>query len=287
MPSGGVTGDLAGSRWSGWGTPGRELSLPGDRYGQVSVMSCGGLHPGLICRGRFGGFAGPPVIRGRIVRVTVTRLPDERKAAPGRLWPWRARYPGPGPALARLPPADSASSTPAGSPGTPRGWDKAALRHPGAGRPPDLAHHRRYHTAPASPAPSPKTTASAGNAAAARESSARPRPPQYPPHHATSSRRPPDLTQRVRTRKGRRPRTWTRHVPAADPRCTLPRGKERASGRREGAILPLKDEANQPLHCGSYSTLSRCAISSCAGAQGAESCPRIKSPLLRDTFLKT
>jgi hypothetical protein len=248
-------------------------------------MSWGGLHPGLICRGRFGGFAGPPVIRGRIVRVAVTRLPDERKAAPGRLWPWRAWYP-------------SRTWTCSGAP-APRRFGiehtRRLARHtpglgqgrpppPGAGRPPDLAHHRRYHTAPASPAPSPKTTASAGNAAAARESSARPRPPQYPPHHATSSRRLPDLTQRVRTRKGRRPRTWTRHVPAADPRCTLPRGKERASGRREGANLPLKDEANQPLHCGSYSTLSRCAISSCAGAQGAESCPQIKSPLLRGTF---
>jgi len=56
-------------------------------------MSWGGLHPRLTCRGRFEGFARPPVIRGRVIRVTVTRLPNERKAAPGPLWLWWA---GPG-----------------------------------------------------------------------------------------------------------------------------------------------------------------------------------------------
>jgi len=31
-----------------WGTPDQELSLLDDRYGQVSVMSWGSLHPRLI-----------------------------------------------------------------------------------------------------------------------------------------------------------------------------------------------------------------------------------------------
>ena len=114
-----------------WGAPGQELSLLDDRYGQVSVMSWGGLHPRLICRGRFEGFARPPVIRGHVIRVTVTRLPNERKAAPGPLWLWWA---GPGtPDLDLLWRAylhrfdiehtyRLAKHT--------LGWDKAALRHP-------------------------------------------------------------------------------------------------------------------------------------------------------------
>jgi hypothetical protein len=114
-----------------WGTPGQELSLHDDRYGDVSVMSWGGLHPRLICRGRFEGFAKPPVIRGHVIRVTVTRLPNERKAAPGPLWLWWA---GPGaPDLDLLWRAylhrfdiehtyRLAKHT--------LGWDKAALRHP-------------------------------------------------------------------------------------------------------------------------------------------------------------
>ena len=75
-----------------WGAPGQELSLADEKYGQVSVMSWSGLHPKLFCRGRFAGFARPPVIRCHIVRVTVTRLPNGRKV-PGPLWLWWA---GPG-----------------------------------------------------------------------------------------------------------------------------------------------------------------------------------------------
>jgi hypothetical protein len=53
----------------------------------VSVTSWPGLHPKLFCRGRFAGFAKPPVIRCHLIRVTVTRLPDGR-AVPGPLWLW-------------------------------------------------------------------------------------------------------------------------------------------------------------------------------------------------------
>lgn len=70
-----------------WGAPDQELSLQDEQYGQVSVTSWSGLHPKLFCRGRFAGFAGPPVIRCHLIRVTVTRLPGGRKV-PGPLWLW-------------------------------------------------------------------------------------------------------------------------------------------------------------------------------------------------------
>jgi hypothetical protein len=70
--------------------------------GQVSVMSWGGPHPKRFCRGRFAGFAEPPVIRCHLIRVTVTRLPNGRKV-PGPLWPWWTRHARPGPDLAGLP----------------------------------------------------------------------------------------------------------------------------------------------------------------------------------------
>jgi hypothetical protein len=75
-----------------WGSPDQELSLYDEKYGQVSVTSWSGLHPKLFCRGRFAGFAKPPVIKCQLIRVTVTRLPNGR-TVPGPLWLWWA---GPG-----------------------------------------------------------------------------------------------------------------------------------------------------------------------------------------------
>jgi len=75
-----------------WGPPDQELSLHDDRYGQVSVMSWSGLHPKCSAVAGFAGFAGPPVIKSHIIRVTVTVLPNGRKV-PGPLWLWWA---GPG-----------------------------------------------------------------------------------------------------------------------------------------------------------------------------------------------
>lgn len=87
-----------------WGTPAAGLALDGGQYGHVTVQCWDGLHPKLFCRGRFAGFAKPPVIRFfRLIRVTVTRLPNGRKV-PGPLWLWwnGPGGTGPGPALARL-----------------------------------------------------------------------------------------------------------------------------------------------------------------------------------------
>jgi hypothetical protein len=75
-----------------WGPPDQELALDDGDYGHVSVMSWGGLHPRLYCRGRFAGFWPSPVIRCHLIRVTVDKLPGGRKA-PGPLWLWWA---GPG-----------------------------------------------------------------------------------------------------------------------------------------------------------------------------------------------
>jgi len=114
-----------------WGAPDQELALDDEKYGQVSVQAWGGLHPKLFCRGPFAGFARPPVIKGHLIRVTVTRLPNGRRP-PGPLWLWRA---GPGvPDLdllwrAYLHRFDIEHTYRFAKHGL--GWDKAALRSPG------------------------------------------------------------------------------------------------------------------------------------------------------------
>ena len=193
-----------------WGRPDQELSLADSKYGQVSVMSWSGLHPKLFCRGRFAGFAKPPVIRCHLIRVTVTRLPNGRKV-PGPLWLWWAG---------------------AGVPDLDLIWRAYLHRF-------DIEHTYRFakhslgwDTAPscASPGRSPKTTGSAGSAAACPGNSApagsagislawprwqAPRPArQNPPRPALagpkaapaprqpgipSSRKPHDVTLEVKT----------------------------------------------------------------------------------------
>lgn len=113
-----------------WGSPDQELALDDERHGHVSVMSWGGLHPRLYCRGRFAGFWPSPVIRCHLVRVTVTRLPNGRKV-PGPLWLWWA-----GPGMPDLDLIWRAYLHRFDIEHTYRfakhalGWDKAALRHP-------------------------------------------------------------------------------------------------------------------------------------------------------------
>lgn len=114
-----------------WGAADRELSLHDDKYGHVSVKSWEGLHPKLFCRGRFAGLARPPVIKCHLIRVTVTRLPNGRKA-PGPLWLWWA-----GPGMPDLDLIWRAYLHRFDIEHTYRfakhalGWDKAALREPG------------------------------------------------------------------------------------------------------------------------------------------------------------
>jgi hypothetical protein len=114
-----------------WGAPGQELAQHDDKYGQVSVMSWSGLHPKLFCRGRFAGFAKPPVIKCHLIRVTVTRLPNGR-TVPGPLWLWWA-----GPGMPDLDLIWRAYLHRFDIEHTYRfakhalGWDKAALREPG------------------------------------------------------------------------------------------------------------------------------------------------------------
>jgi DDE superfamily endonuclease len=74
------------------GEPDQVLIRDDDRYGRMTVMSWGGLHPKLACRGRFEQFTEPPVIRCHLIRVTVEHLPGGR-VVPGPLWLWWA---GPG-----------------------------------------------------------------------------------------------------------------------------------------------------------------------------------------------
>jgi len=114
-----------------WGTPDQELLVQDEQYGQVSVMSWGGLHPKLACRRKFGGFSGSPVIRCHLIRVTVTRLPGGRKAPKGPLWLWWA-----GPGMPDLDLCWRGYLHRFDIEHTLRfakhdlGWDGAALRHP-------------------------------------------------------------------------------------------------------------------------------------------------------------
>ena len=188
-----------------WGPADRELSLRDERYGQVSVMSWSGLHPKLFCRGRFAGFARPPIIRCHLIRVTVTRLPNGR-AVPGPLWLWWA---GPGapdldlcwraylhrfdiehtylrqarPGLGQRRPAPS-----------------------GAGLPLDLADHRRDHPAPPGPRHRQRPPPALGTTPQARPAHPRPRPPGFQspaPAHRHAGQ--PAKTLQSRTRPPQRP----------------------------------------------------------------------------------
>jgi hypothetical protein len=75
-----------------WPAPDDQLTVCDARYGQVTVAAWAGLHPKLWTRGRFSQATVPPIVRGTVVRVQVSRLPKPA----GRLrvlWLWWA---GPG-----------------------------------------------------------------------------------------------------------------------------------------------------------------------------------------------
>jgi len=72
-----------------WGEPDQVLIRDDPRYGLMTVMSWGGLHPKLACRGHFEGMTRPPVIKCHLIRVTVEHLSGGR-VVPGPLWLWWA-----------------------------------------------------------------------------------------------------------------------------------------------------------------------------------------------------
>jgi hypothetical protein len=75
-----------------WPAPDDQLAVCDARYGQVTVAAWAGLHPKLWTRGRFADATVPPIVRGTVIRVQVSRLPKPA----GRLkvlWLWWA---GPG-----------------------------------------------------------------------------------------------------------------------------------------------------------------------------------------------
>ncbi len=212
------------------GPPGRELSLDDGQYGHVSVMSWGGLHPRLYCRGRFAGFWPSPVIRCHLVRVTVDKLPGGRKA-PGPLWLWRA---GPG-----IPDLDlcwraylhrfryrTYVQVRQARPGLGQG--RRPL--PGAGRAPDLADHRRPHHAPPGPPHRRGLPAALGTPPPARQADPRPRPQGFlPPGRACRNTRQATENLQVRPRTPQRPHQHPRnqvsrhHEGSLTPRKTLKR----------------------------------------------------------------
>jgi hypothetical protein len=216
-----------------WGPADQELSLNDEKYGQVSVMSWGGLHPKLFCRGRFAGFAKPPVIKCHLIRVTVTRLPNGR-AVPGPLWLWWA---GPGiPDLdliwrayihrfrrrARLPVRQD-----------PARLGQGAPPPPGAGLPLDLAHPVRPHPAPPRPPCRRRPPAALGTPPLAGKTEPRPGPQGFrPPGRACRHARQAAKTLQSRTRTAQRPHQH--------PRNQVPRPQE--SG------LKSRDRLKRKLH---------------------------------------
>ena len=163
-----------------WGEPDQVLIRDDDRYGMVTVMSWGGLHPKLACRGHFEGMAKPPVITCHLIRVTVEHLSGGR-VVPGPLWLWRA---GPG-----MPDLDLCARgylhrfdmehTPVRQvrPGLAQG--RRAV--PGAVRPLDLDRHLRDHPAAAGPRPGRRSPPRLGTPATARPAYPRPRPQGFRP----------------------------------------------------------------------------------------------------------
>jgi hypothetical protein len=222
-----------------WGPPDRELSLDDGRYGQVSVMSWGGLHPKLYCRGRFAGWKKPPVIRCHLIRVTVTRLPGRRKV-PGPLWLWWAGPEGtaPDPDLcwraylhrfryrARLPVRQARPGLGQGRPPLP-----------GAGLALDLADHRRPHHAPAGPPGRRRPPAALGTPPPPRQAHPRPGPPRFrSPGHAGRHARQAAKTLKTRPRTAQRPHQHPRNQVPSPQESSL-KSRERLK-RKVGDLRP-------------------------------------------------
>jgi len=189
-----------------WGEPDQVIIRDDPRYGLMTVMSWGGLHPKLACRGHFQGMARPPVIRCHLIRVAVEHLPGGR-AVPGPLWLWWAgpgqpdldlcargylhrfdlehayRFAKDGPGLAQGSPAD-----------------------PGPVRPLDLDHHQRDHPAAPGPRPGPGPSPRLGTPPPPGPAYSRPRAPGFrpPDPHGRHASQPAE-TLKSRARPPQRP----------------------------------------------------------------------------------
>jgi hypothetical protein len=209
-----------------WGPPDQELSLDDGQYGHVSVMSWGGLHPRLYCRGRFAGFWPSPVIRCHLIRVTVDKLPGGRKV-PGPLWLWWA---GPG-----MPDLDLCwraylhrfryrACLPVRQAWPGLGQGRRPL--PGAGRALDVADHRGPHPAPPGPPGRRRPPAALGTPPRAGKAHPRPRPAGFRPA-GRACRHAGQATENLKTR----PRTPQR--PHQRPRNQVSRHHEGSLTQRE------------------------------------------------------
>src|SRR6266446_4334343 len=74
-----------------WGEPDQVMIREDDRYGLMTVMSWGGLHPKLACRGHFEAMARPPLIKCHLIRIT------SRSSPAGARFPGRCGCGRPGP----------------------------------------------------------------------------------------------------------------------------------------------------------------------------------------------
>jgi hypothetical protein len=89
---------FAGQDPATWPAPVAALATTDDQYGQVVVQAWSGLHPKLGRRGRWAAAVVPPVVRGTVIRVQVSRLPKPSgpvkvrgcggPARAARTWTW-------------------------------------------------------------------------------------------------------------------------------------------------------------------------------------------------------
>jgi len=226
-----------------WGPPDQELSLDDGQYGHVSVMSWGGLHPRLYCRGRFAGFWPSPVIRCHLIRVTVQQLPGRRRP-PGPLWLWWAGPGLPDPDLcwrAYLHRFRHRACLPVRQARPGLGQGRPPL--PGAGDALDLADHRGDHPAPPRPPHRAGLPAALGTPPPARQADPRPRPPGFLAPGRTCRN-----TRQATEKHHTRPRTAQR--PHQHPGNQVPRHHEGGLTPHKTLKRKVRHERGEEFHVG-------------------------------------
>ena len=71
-----------------WPAPDASLVIDDLRYGTITVSAWHGLHPRLLCRGHWKGYATPPIVRASVLRVDVEHLPKPTGRVKKTLWLW-------------------------------------------------------------------------------------------------------------------------------------------------------------------------------------------------------